>query len=94
MLEGFSLGNYPLLFDYTGRPFREGKAAIASGVDEILERLGTSVDRWQVRLETLRTGRWFGRVIRLESRASACGGRAEGSAPGAESGGLPGDLSC
>ena len=29
MIEGFSLGNYLLLVDYTGRLFREGKATIA-----------------------------------------------------------------
>ncbi len=28
MLEGFSLGNYLLLVDYTGRLFREGKAVV------------------------------------------------------------------
>ena len=30
MLEGFSLGNYLLLVDYTGRLFREGKAVISA----------------------------------------------------------------
>jgi len=35
MLEGFSLGNYLLLVDYTGRLFREGKAAISREVAEI-----------------------------------------------------------
>jgi len=29
MLEGFSLGSYLLLIDYTSRLFREGKAAIS-----------------------------------------------------------------
>ena len=28
MLEGFPLGSYLLLVDYTGRPFREGKAVL------------------------------------------------------------------
>jgi len=36
MLEGFSLGNDLLLVDYTGRLFREGKAAISREVAEIL----------------------------------------------------------
>lgn len=63
MLEGFPLGSYLLLVDYTGRLFREGKATIARGVEEILGRLGTSAEHWQVRLEKLRSGRWFGRVI-------------------------------
>jgi hypothetical protein len=30
MLEGFSLGSYLLLVDYTGRLFRDGKAAISA----------------------------------------------------------------
>jgi len=40
MLEGFSLGSYLLLVDYTGRLFREGKAAVSRKVAGILERLG------------------------------------------------------
>jgi hypothetical protein len=39
MLEGFSLGNYLLLVDYTGRHFREGKAVISAELTGILERL-------------------------------------------------------
>ena len=30
MLEGFSLGNYVLLVEYTGRLFRDGKAVISA----------------------------------------------------------------
>ncbi len=41
MLEGFSLGNYLLLVDYTGRLFREGKAAISREVAAIFDRLGS-----------------------------------------------------
>ena len=44
MIEGFSLGNYLLLVDYSGRLFREGKATISRVVAEILERLGRSAD--------------------------------------------------
>ena len=36
MLEGFSLGSYLLLVDYTGRLFREGKAAISAELAGIL----------------------------------------------------------
>jgi hypothetical protein len=39
MLEGFSLGSYLLLVDFTGRLFREGKSAISREVADILERL-------------------------------------------------------
>jgi hypothetical protein len=51
MIAGLSLGNYLLLVDYTGRLFREGKATISREVAEILERIGSSGDRWQARLE-------------------------------------------
>ncbi len=37
MPEGFSLGNYLLLVDYTGRLFREGKATIAREVADSIE---------------------------------------------------------
>ena len=40
MLEGFSLGHYLLLVDYTGRLIREGKAAISAELAGILERTG------------------------------------------------------
>ena len=39
MLEGFSLGSYLLLVDYTGRLFRDGKAVISAELNGILERL-------------------------------------------------------
>jgi hypothetical protein len=61
MLEGFSLGSYPLLVDYTGRLFREGKAAISREVGEIFERLGSSAETGRARLQKLRTGRLLGR---------------------------------
>jgi REP element-mobilizing transposase RayT len=63
MLEGFSLGNYLLLVDYTGRLFRDGKAAISAELSGILERIGTNVESWRARLEKLRNGRLFGRFF-------------------------------
>jgi hypothetical protein len=63
MLEGFSLGSYLLLVDYTGRLFRKGKAAISREVAEILERAGTTAETWQTRLEALRKGRLLGRFF-------------------------------
>jgi len=63
MLEGFSLGSYLLLVDYTGRLFREGKAAVSREVAGILERLGTTAETWQARLEKLSKGRVFGRFF-------------------------------
>jgi len=63
MLEGFSLGDYLPLVDYTGRLFRDGKAAISREVAEILERLGTTAETWQARLEKLSKGRLMGRFF-------------------------------
>jgi hypothetical protein len=63
MLEGFSLGNYLLLVDYTGRMFREGNTSILRQVAEVLDRMGTSAETWQVRLERLREGHFFGRFF-------------------------------
>jgi hypothetical protein len=40
MLQGFSLGNYLLLVDYTGRLFRESKTVISSELTGILNRRG------------------------------------------------------
>jgi hypothetical protein len=63
MIEGFSLGNYLLLVDYTGRLFRDGKAVISAELSGILERLGSSAETWQARLEKLRSGRLLGRFF-------------------------------
>ena len=63
MLDGFSLGSYVLLVDYTGRLFREGKAAISREVAEIFERLASSAETWQARLEKLTKGRLLGRFF-------------------------------
>ena len=78
MLESFSLGSYLLLLDYTGRLFREGKAVISADLAGILERLGSSTDRWQARVEKLKTGRLLGRFFaasraRLREVATALG---------------------
>ena len=63
MVEGFSLGSYLLLVDYTGRLFRAGKAVLSREVAEILDRLGSSAEHWQARLEKLRQGRLLGRFL-------------------------------
>jgi hypothetical protein len=63
MLEGFSLGSYLLLVDYTGRLFREGKAAISAELTGILERLGSNAERWWSRIEKLSKGRLLGRFV-------------------------------
>ena len=63
MLEGLPLGSYLLLVDYTGRLFREGKAAISAELAGIFARLGTDEKSWRSRLEKPRTGRLFGRFL-------------------------------
>jgi hypothetical protein len=63
MLEGFPLGSYLMLVDYTGRLFRDGKATISAELSGILERLGSSVESWRARLEKLKTGRLLGRFF-------------------------------
>jgi hypothetical protein len=80
MIEGFSLGNYLLLVDYTGRLLREGKAGISCEFAEILQRLGSSAETWQARLEQLKSrgGRLLGRFFavtreRLRAVAKQCG---------------------
>jgi hypothetical protein len=63
MLEGFSLGSYLLLVDYTGRLFRTGKATISAELAGIFDRLGSSAESWRARLEKLRKRRLFGRFF-------------------------------
>ena len=63
MIEGFSLGNYLLLVEYTGRMFREGKAAISSELAGVIERLGSNAENWQGRLQKLAAGRLLGRCF-------------------------------
>ena len=63
MLEGFSLGSYFLLVDYTGRLYRKGKAAISAELAGVLDRLGSNAESWRARMDKLRSGRLFGRFF-------------------------------
>jgi hypothetical protein len=63
MMEGFSLGNYLVLVEYTGRLFRELKAVISAELKGILERLRSSAESWWSRLEKLSRGRVLGRLF-------------------------------
>ena len=63
MIEGFSLGSYLLLVDYTGRLFRQGKAMVSREVAAIFERIGTDADTWQARMQKLNGGRLLGRFF-------------------------------
>ena len=53
MLENFSLGSYLLLVDYTSRLQRSGKARLTTEVANIFERLGTSSEYWDQRLQKM-----------------------------------------
>lgn len=69
MLEGFSLGSYLLLVDYTSRLFRQGKARLGSGVAEIIDRLGSSAPQWGSRLNRLMSrGRLNGSYFATDRR--------------------------
>ena len=92
MVEGFSLGNYLLLVDYSARLFREGKATLSREVAEILDRLGSSADHWQARLEKLRQGRLLGRFFATSRAASPGSRRATGPEARAERGRMPGNV--
>ena len=63
MIEGFWLGNYLLLVEYTVRFLREGKAVISSALAGVFERLGSDAENWQARLHKLAAGRSLGRFF-------------------------------
>lgn len=50
MLEKFTLGNYLLLVEYTGRMYRRGKARISTRLQQIFDRLETSFEFWTSQL--------------------------------------------
>src|SRR6202453_5009784 len=56
MMQGFPLGSYVKLVEYTGRLFRQGKASISTELAGIFERLGLSAQRWQHGMEKVRGG--------------------------------------
>jgi REP element-mobilizing transposase RayT len=68
MMQGFSLGSYLRLVDYTGRLFREGKATISAELAGIFERIGSSAEVWQLRMNKLRNGRLLGRSSQRAAR--------------------------
>ncbi len=61
LLPGFSLSGYLELVDWTARVYRTGKARVSQEVAGIMERLGTTAERWQAHMRTLITkARWLG----------------------------------
>jgi hypothetical protein len=68
MIEGFSLGSYLLLVDYTGRLYRTGKARLSQELAGIFERLGTSQEYWTERIKKLFSkSRVFGHYFATQS---------------------------
>ena len=63
MMQGFPLGTYVNLVEYTGRLFRQGKASISEELAGIFERLGLSAQSWQHGMEKLRGDRLVGRFF-------------------------------
>ena len=63
MRSGFSLGQYLMLVEFTGRMLRDGKAAISSEVVDIFTRLGCTPETWGVRMAKLTGGRLLGRFL-------------------------------
>ena len=63
MIQGFPLGSYVKLADYTGLLFRQRKASISAELAGIFERLGCSAQSWQARLEKLKGDRLLGRFF-------------------------------
>jgi hypothetical protein len=78
MIEGFTLGNYLLIVEYTGRLLRKGKASISRELAGIFDRLGSSAEVWQGRMMKLSAGRLVGRFftasrVRLRAVAARLG---------------------
>jgi len=53
VLDGFSLGSYLELVDWTSRLAREGKARVSQEVAALLDRLGTTSDAWGATMNKL-----------------------------------------
>ncbi len=63
MLQGFPLGSYVKLVEFTGRLFRQGKASISAELAGIFERLGMSDETWRDGMDKLRGERLLGRIF-------------------------------
>jgi hypothetical protein len=63
IVEGFTLGQYLLLVDYTSRVVRKGKAVVSSELAGIFERLQSSAEIWSQRIKRLHEKTWVGRFL-------------------------------
>ena len=86
MLGGFSLGNYLLLLDYTGRLYREGKAVISAELGAILERLGSSAGELAGAVAEAGQRAFAGSVLRSDAIPLAGSGAEPGRASPRQSG--------
>jgi REP element-mobilizing transposase RayT len=53
MLGSFSLGNYLMLVDYTGRLYRQGKVRMNGAIKDVFDRLGISNESWSARIKNM-----------------------------------------
>ena len=53
VLDGFSLGSYLQLVDWTSRLLRKGKAHVSQEVAALLDRLGTTSAAWSATMSRL-----------------------------------------
>jgi hypothetical protein len=87
MLETLSLGSYLLLVDYTSRLFRKGKARLNAGVKDVFDRLETSAEVWNDRIEKMLgccelRGTFFAADdTKVREHASRCGKRRANLSP-------------
>jgi hypothetical protein len=63
MIQGFPLGSYLKLVEYTGRLFRQGKASISAELAGIFERIGFTAETWRDAMGKLRGERLLGRIF-------------------------------
>jgi hypothetical protein len=71
MLDGFSLGNYLIMVDYTWRLVREGKATIWRAVVKMLEQIDTTTKSGQALVQKLSRGRLLGRFFAASRQSVA-----------------------
>jgi REP element-mobilizing transposase RayT len=60
LLDGFSLGSYLQLVDYTSRLVRRGKARVSRDVESLLSRIGTTTDVWGATIQKMFGGSLLG----------------------------------
>jgi hypothetical protein len=63
MREGFTLGQYLVLMDYTSRLVRDGKASVTAEVESIFTRLGSNAESLGARMLKLSGARLLGRFL-------------------------------